>query len=67
MQNESGKKIRELRKNAGMTMASFAQKIGVSMNTIYRLEVGMHRPSMDTMVRISYHMGVPIQDIANIK
>ena len=37
---ESGKRIRELRKQFGLTQEELAERLGVALNTISRIEIG---------------------------
>lgn len=50
---ESGKRIKELRKNKGFTQESFAQKIGISHRTYSGIEIGKNSTSIETFVEIA--------------
>lgn len=45
-------RLREKRKQAGLTLEEFSKRIGVSLNTVYRWESGKHEPDDDTKRRI---------------
>ena len=42
-----GMRLRQLRKNRGMSRVSLAKKLGVSKETIYRYENNIQNPSLD--------------------
>lgn len=46
---ESGKRIKELRKKAGMTQEGLAEKIGLSTEMVSRMERGVAGASIDTL------------------
>lgn len=45
---ESGKRIKEMRKRAGMTQAQISEKIGMSEDNYGRIERGVNGASIDT-------------------
>jgi transcriptional regulator with XRE-family HTH domain len=55
-----GNRIREIRKNNGMSMKEMAQKVGVSYLTIQRIETGKVSPSVALLSEIAYHLRHPI-------
>jgi len=55
-----GNKIRQARKKLGLNMKEFAQRVGVSYLTIYRVETDKVSPSVALMSDIAYHLGQPI-------
>jgi transcriptional regulator with XRE-family HTH domain len=56
-----GNRIREIRKNTGMSMKELAQKVGVSYLTIQRIETGKVSPSVALLSEIAYHLRHPIE------
>lgn len=46
---ESGRRIKELRKQKGYTQESFADDIGISVRTYSGIESGAHSTSIDTL------------------
>lgn len=56
-----GQKIRQLRKERGLTQAELAKRIGVQQSDLCRMEIGEYRVSLDTMFRI---LGVFRIDVA---
>jgi transcriptional regulator with XRE-family HTH domain len=55
-----GNRIREIRKNAGMSMKELAQMVGVSYLTIQRIETGKVSPSVALLSEIAFHLKHPI-------
>lgn len=54
------KRIRELRKNLGLTQSEFAEKIGVDSKMISYYENGKSLPSVDALVKIAELFDVSI-------
>lgn len=48
-----GTKIREYRKSLGMTATSLAEKVGVELATISKIENNKANPSMPTLYKIA--------------
>jgi XRE family transcriptional regulator, regulator of sulfur utilization len=63
MEKRLGRRIRELRKEQRMSQTELAQKAGVALMTISRLERGEHDPHMRTLVRIARSLGVPLLEL----
>jgi len=55
-----GKRVREIRKNAGLSMKELAAKVGVSFLTIQRIETGKVSPSVALLSEIAYHLNYPL-------
>jgi len=58
-----GKKIRELRKTAGITMKELAEKVGVSHLTIHRVETDKVSPSINLLSEIAYYLNYPLSSL----
>ncbi|MFZ0451342.1 MAG: helix-turn-helix domain-containing protein [Desulfatiglandaceae bacterium] len=58
-----GKRVREIRKNAGLSMKDLAEKVGVSFPTIQRIETGKVSPSVALLSEISYHLNYPLASL----
>ena len=50
---EIGKRIRTERKRNGLTQAKLAERLGISLNTIGRIEVGIRMPSIELFVELA--------------
>lgn len=57
---ESGRRIKELRKQKGYTQESFADDIGISVRTYSGIESGAHSTSIDTFVEIAGKLNVSL-------
>ena len=55
-----GARIREIRLRHGLSQAEFAKAAGVSNDTLSRLELGRHSPSLDTMVKLGNALGLTV-------
>ncbi len=53
-------RLREKRKQAGLTLEEFSKRMGVSLNTVYRWESGKHEPDDDTKRRICTFLGITL-------
>ena len=53
---ESGKRIKMLRKNLGLTQENLAEQLGVALNTISRIEIGKRGISIDLAIDLAVHL-----------
>ena len=53
-------KIRELRKNRGLTMKQLGDILGLAESTISQYENGKRQPDYETLLRLSEHFGVSV-------
>jgi transcriptional regulator with XRE-family HTH domain len=60
---QTGLRMRQFRRNAGLTQAQLAEKTGIHVNTIARLERGKHTPSHPTLRKLAEVLGVTVSDI----
>ena len=58
-----GSRVRDLRKQAGLTQAQLADRVDVSHEFMSRLERGQKTPSLDTTDRIARSLGLSIRDL----
>jgi transcriptional regulator with XRE-family HTH domain len=58
-----GRKIRELRKERRMSQTELAEKAGVALMTISRLERGEHDPHVRTLWHIARGLGVSLFEL----
>jgi transcriptional regulator with XRE-family HTH domain len=57
------KRIKQYRKQSGLTQDALADKAGLATNTIARVERGVHRPSSLTIEKLAKALGVKASDI----
>ena len=62
-----GNKIKELRAELGMTQAQLAELVGVARVSIVSIENGRFIPTIETALRISQALNVPIENIFWLK
>jgi len=55
-----GKRVREVRKHAGLTMKELAEKVGVSFLTIQGIETGKVSLSVALLSEIAYTLDYPL-------
>lgn len=53
-------RIKQFRKDNGLTQQQFADKIGISMNFLSKIESGMKIPSIDVFVEIAVQFEVSL-------
>jgi len=58
-----GNNLKALRSNLGLTQAQLAEKVGVARVSIVSIETGRYIPTIETALRISKALGVPIEGI----
>ena len=59
----NGRRIRELREAAGLTMVELAEKVYVSQTEISRVEMEVRSPSVALLKRIADYFDVPVDDL----
>ena len=60
--NTFGKKLKLLRKSKGITQEQLAELAGVHEKHISKLELGLYKPSYDTLNKIYKALGLNIED-----
>ena len=65
LQKLLGARVYELRKRGNLTQAQFAEKVGVSNDTISRIERGIRSPSSDVLERLAKALDVEIRELFN--
>ena len=54
-----GTRLKELRKEAGLTQEGLGKEIGAEKNTVYRWETGEYWPSEENALLIAHYFNVP--------
>lgn len=65
-ENETGKKIRELRKGLGYTQQKLAELVGIDDKHLSKIENGVHFPTFQTLKKLSEVLNFELQDIGSI-
>ncbi|PIT91235.1 transcriptional regulator [Candidatus Kaiserbacteria bacterium CG10_big_fil_rev_8_21_14_0_10_49_17] len=59
--------VSDLRQKEGLTQEVFAQKVGVTRQTVIAIEKGNYTPSVLLALKIAAHFKVPVEQIFSIK
>jgi len=65
LQKLFGARVYELRIRANLTQAQFAERAGVSNDTISRIERGVRSPSSDVLERLAKALDVEVRELFN--
>jgi len=63
MTNRLAKRLKELRAHQGLTQAALAQRAGVTLSYIGRLEIGRHDPQLSTLYKLAKGLRISIADL----
>ena len=58
-----GTRIKERRKEKGLTQADLAERSGLQQPQVSRLEAGVHSPSFKTLSKIAKALGIDVGDL----
>ncbi len=56
-----GQRIKFLRENAHLTQEKLAEKCGISLDYLGKIEVNINKPGLKTLIKISNALGLPIK------
>lgn len=56
-----GKRIKFLRKNVNLTQEKLAEKCGISLDYLGKIEVNINKPGLKTLIKISNALDVEIK------
>lgn len=56
-------KIKQLREQKRLTQEALAEKAGLSLGYIARLEIGRHDPSLSTLVKLAKALKVKVTEL----
>lgn len=56
-----GKQIKQLREKSGLTQEKLAEKSGISLDYLGKIEVNINKPGLKTLIKISNALNVPIK------
>ena len=63
----AGRRVREMRKTAGLTQAGLAERAGLAFETISRLERGRARPTLGLLAQLAAAFGVSVARLLNFE
>ncbi len=58
-----GKQIKFLRESAHLTQEKLAEKSGISLDYLGKIEVNINKPGLKTLIKISNALSIPIKMI----
>lgn len=56
-----GKRIKYLREQANLTQEKLAEKSGISLDYLGKIEVNINNPGLKTLIKLSNALNVPIK------
>ncbi len=56
-------RLKQLRKQRGLTQAQLAKKMGLSHGYLARLEIGMHDPPLSTLAKLAKALKVSVAEL----
>lgn len=59
------RRLKELRAKRGLTQAALANRAGVTLSYIGRLEIGRHDPQLSTLYRIAKALNISVGDLVD--
>ena len=67
LSKQLGKRIKQIRKAAKLTQERLAEKAGLSVEYISRLERGVSQPSLKTLALIAKSLNIAVKDFFDFK
>src|SRR5512133_4260955 len=67
LEESLGNRLRELRRQQGLSLRALAEKSGLSANTLSLIENGKTSPSVATLQQIAIALNIPITSFFEIK
>lgn len=58
-----GKKIKKIRLEKKLTQQKLAEKVGIGLNFLGKIEVAYSKPSFETIIKISQILDVPLKEL----
>ena len=56
-----GKRIKYLREKANLTQEKLAEKCGISLDYLGKIEVNINKPGLKTLIKISNALNIPVK------
>jgi len=60
-----GKRIKTLRENKGLTQEKLAERTGLSLDFIGKIEVNINKPGLKSLIKIANALEVHIKELFN--
>ncbi len=58
-----GKRIKTLREKAHLTQEKLAERSGISLDYLGKIEVNINKPGLKTLIKVSNALEVPIKEL----
>ena len=58
-----GKRIKYLREKSHLTQEKLAEKCGISLDYLGKIEVNINKPGLKTIIKISIALNVPLKSL----
>lgn len=58
-----GKRIKTLREAAHLTQEKLAEKSGISLDYLGKIEVNINKPGLKTLIKLSDALEIPFKDL----
>ena len=62
---ELGKNIKFYRKKSGLTQQELADKMGISLNFMGKIEVAFSKPSLDTLISFAEVFNISVSELTD--
>ena len=61
--NNLGKRIKFLREKSSLTQEKLAEKCGLSLDYIGKIEVNINKPGLKALLKIANALDIPLKDL----
>ena len=61
-----GKNIKKRRKELGLTQQELADRLGISLNFMGKIEVAFSKPSLDTLIDMAEKMETTVSELSKL-
>lgn len=58
-----GKRIKNLRETAGLTQETLAEKAGISLDFLGKIEVSINKPGLRSLLKIANALNIEIKEL----
>ena len=62
-----GKNIKKLREKSSLTQEKLAEKAGISQDFLGKIEVGINKPGLKSLIKLSKALNIPLKKIFDFK
>lgn len=62
-----GKRIKYIREQANFTQEKLAEKAGISLDYLGKIEVNINKPGIKTILKLANALDLPVKDLFNFE